>query len=206
MFAGALPLPCVMPAANASLSFWDDCKAVFQMPAGDGIGSRDAVPPIQDTPLSTHATLSVAPLPRVQAHAINLRTGETQVIDANVAETLPPGQYEVTLRESNVPMFRTLTTRRPGAAIELGAEALDPARASIVDAIGGLNPDGAVVFSKTVGPMANRDLGLWLTIMGAARIVAAPRSFPEMSLLQPADIQVFHQNTTGVYFVGAMDA
>jgi hypothetical protein len=84
-----------------------------------------------------------------------------------------------------------------------GAEPLDPVRASIVHGVGGDPQQGVVAFSESLGTMTNRELGLWLSIMGASRIVADPTTFSKMRALPLADITSIPPEASGLYVLGA---
>jgi Caspase domain len=205
---GTVPLSRVTPPPSGTLSFWDNCAAEFALPARppspEGVGLQGPPPPPPAPPPPSTATMSIAPLPNVEARAVSTATGKTQILDAHPVD-LPPGDYEVTMQENGVPILRTLTTLKPGDRLQFGNEPLDPVRASIANAVGGLKPNGAVEFSETLGEMSNRDLGLWLTIMGASRIVRDPQTFRELKKFNLADITTFTPNSTGVYFLAAVE-
>jgi Caspase domain len=207
---GTVPLSRVTPPPSGMLSFWDNCAAEFALPAPppsglESVGFQSPGPPMPPPPPPpSQATVSIAPLPNVQAHAVSMSTGETRTLDANPAD-LPPGDYEVTMQENGVPILRTVTTLKPGDRVQFGGEPLDPVRASVATAVGGLKPNGAIEFSETLGPMANRDLGLWLTIIGASRIIAPPQTFSELRNLPLADVTMCAPNSTGVYVLAATE-
>ncbi len=200
-----VPLSRVTPPPSASVNFWDDCAAEFAIPAApapsslESVGLESLPPPPPPDP-----TVSIPAIPNVEAHAVSMATGETRTIDAHPT-SLSPGDYEVTMTENGAPIMRTVTTLKAGDRVQFGAEPLDPVRASIASAVGGLKPNGAVEFSETLGPMANRDLGLWLTLMGASRIIAPPQTFSELRNVQLADVTMCAPNSTGVYFLAATD-
>jgi Caspase domain len=212
---GTVPLSRVTPPPSGTLSFWDDCAAEFAVPAPapppadsglESIGPQgpQPPPPPPPPPPPSLATVSIAPLPNVEAHAVSMATGESRNIDVHPVD-LAPGDYEVTLRENGVTIQQSVTTLKAGDRVQFGNEPLDPVRASIANVVGGLQPTGAVEFSETLGPMANRDLGLWLTIMGASRIVRDPQTFRELKKFNLADITTFTPNSTGVYLLAAVE-
>ena len=82
---------------------------------------------------------------------------------------------------------------------------LDPVRASIVHGVGGDPQQGVVAFSESLGTITNRELGLWLSILGASRIVADPTTFSKMRALPLADVTVIPPGASGIYVLGASD-
>ena len=93
----------------------------------------------------------------------------------------------------------------PARAAEAGAapEPIDPVRASIVHGVGGDPDSGVVAFSESLGDITNRELGLWLAIMGASRVVADPTTFSKMRALPLADITSVPADGSAVYVLGA---
>ena len=197
------PLTRIDPPAGAAMSFWDDCAATFRLqdPPGAGAAAPPSAPLLEPLP-SRSVTLSMSGLPDVHAQATNLNTGETHEFAANDTHAMAPGEYEVTINERGVPISRTTTTFAPGTARRLGAVALDPVRVSIVQAVGGDPARGVVAFSETLGDIANQDLGLWLTIMGASHIVADPSTFSKLKNLPLDSITPMTPGSSGVYLLG----
>lgn len=93
----------------------------------------------------------------------------------------------------------------PARAAEAGAAAtsLDPVRASIVQGVGGDPQSGVVAFSETLGAITNPELGLWLAIMGASRVVDDPGTFSKMRGLPLADITSLPPDSSAIYVLGA---
>lgn len=198
---GGQPLPRVDPPANATIDFFDNCKVVFRKAASAraGFAPAPAPPPLP----STTVVLSMAPMPDVRTQAINLHTGETREITGDHTEELPAGDYEVTVRERGVAIRRDVKTLAAGSHLRIGDEPLDPIRESIIRAVHGDPTRGVVAFSESLGDIANRDLGLWLTVMGASHILRDPTTFSKLRDLPLADVSTLAANSTAVYVLGA---
>jgi hypothetical protein len=167
-----------------------------------GLGAT--APEAETQPLlpTTTTVVGMAPMPDVQTRAINLQTGETSEITGNRARELPPGDYEVTVRERGVPISRDVKRLAAGATLRAGDEPLGPVRESIVRAVHGDPTSGVVAFSESLGDIADRDLGLWLTVMGAAHILRDPTTFSKLRDLPLVDVSTVPPGSTAVYVLG----
>src|SRR5262249_43207595 len=81
-------------------------------------------------------------------------------------------------------------------------EPFSPVQESIVRAVHGDPSRGVVAFSETLGDIGDRDLGLWLTLMGASRILADPTTFSKLRDLPLDDMSGLPPGSTGVYVFG----
>lgn len=206
VFDGGQPLTRVDPPPNAAIDFFDNCRAVFRKTAPTP--AAPAAPPPMSTappppPASRSTMVSMAPMPDVRAEAINLQTGETREIAGN--QELPSGDYEVTVRERGVAISRDIKTLHAGGDLRIGDEPLGPIRESIIRAVHGDPARGIVAFSESLGDMANRDLGLWLTLMGTAHILRDPTTFSKLRDLPLVDVSLLPPQSTALYVLGAFD-
>lgn len=197
---GAQTLIRVDPPAGTALDFFDDSRAVFKRP----VLTRDirSAPAAPAPPPPPPSSMSVVSLPDMQAEAVNLKTGDVTVLNA-LATPLPPGDYAITMSERGIPISRELTTLAPGSRMQLGAEPYDPVRASIVTAVNGAANQPVVAFSETLGYIGNRDLALWLSIMGASHILRDPSTFSKLASLQLDDVTVHPPQSSAIYLLGA---
>jgi hypothetical protein len=101
-----------------------------------------------------------------------------------------------------VTVHRERVTAAPGAhvAVDLSARAPSAASASIVQALGQDPAAPTVDLSEMLrGPIANRDLSLWLALAGASRILARPESFEKLSRLPLATFDHVQAGEAPVY-------
>jgi Caspase domain len=216
--AGTSLLTRIDPSPGTPLDFWDDCRATFRaagpLPAAAPPPPAPTGPPPPPSPAppaaaapapppSSDATISLADVPNVSAQATNLLTGESRAIAPTESHAMPAGVYEVTMAEHGAPISRSVRTIAPGADERLGADPLDAVHASIVSAVGSDPSNGVVAFSETLGGIANRDLGLWLAIMGASHILADPTTFSKLRQLPLVDVTTRPPGSSGVYVLGA---
>ena len=179
--ASGTPLERVAPPAGA-LDLFDACTVKFH--------NRQAAP------AAVTATLDLE-FPHV-ANARIIAAGSGDAIDVVHPESvaLPPGDYSIEMYDRGVVTERV--HRRLGfgdrTAVELGAPRRSPAHESIRHEIkkqGGLDTGDPRLldFSESLGgSIANQDLTLWLTLLGASRIVGHAGDYHKLSGL---DLQRF---------------
>jgi hypothetical protein len=211
VFEAGQPLVRTDPPLGTPIDFFDDCKVVFRKGPGAAAGTTleltlpPGTPPMAP-PLAAPATIRSAAPADVRTHAVNLHTGDSRDIGANDTADLPPGDYEITVHERGMPISREVRTLASGSHMGVTDAPLDPIRESIVVAVQGNVTSGVVAFSETVGDIANRDLGLWLTLMGAAHILRDPGTFSKLRSLPLDDVSRIPPNETAVYVLGATGA
>jgi caspase domain-containing protein len=190
------PLTRIDPPAAVPMDFFDNCSASFRRPPRTR-GLPMGGPPPPPPPVS--AEVRVMPLPDVTVVARNLQTGEKTEIPASESRPLPPGDYELAMQERGTTIRRTVTALTPGRPVDVGTPQVDPVRESIIAAVHGDPRRGIVAFSETLGDIANPDLGLWLTIMGASHIIRDPSTFSKLRDLPLDDVQDVPANGSGAY-------
>ena len=184
----------IEPPEQQPLEFFDDCNAVYQKNV-----TSPRVPP---EPLGTKVSIAAAADLYLQAK--NLALGTTQELNAGAAEELAPGDYLFTLHERGTPISRSLEKLTPGREISIGDEPLNEIQESITrNAAHGVT-EGAVSFSESLGPISNRDLGLWLSLMGVAHITKDPNTFSALGKVKLDDVTAHVPNSSGVYTLAAI--
>jgi hypothetical protein len=107
-------------------------------------------------------------------------------------KTIRPGTYIIKVRERGMTVSRRKVTVRPGeqVKVDLLDRAQSPVKARLLEVIAGKADSRASVFAKKeLGAMTNWDLGLWLSLFGALRILS--RSGPEYELLSSLSLASF---------------
>lgn len=215
VFQAGVPLKRTDPPESRPLDFFDDCAAVFLKPAqtrGLDLEKGGNLEEVSERALAFEAPtrprttvwVTAAAGPDLRTQAVNLNTGAVEDLTADTPKELPAGEYMVTVRDRGMAIDQSVRTIKPGAAVQLpGAEPLGPARESIVRAVGGDPARGTVAFSETLGEIGNRDLGLWLSLMGASHILADPGTFSKLRELKLDDVTAHPPNSTAVYVLAA---
>lgn len=200
---------------------WDACTARFTMPvAGDtrrGLpfgtpavrGTVRGRPPVQEDDTSP-AVLQVTGVPYSALSVEDAASGRQEPLPEGAATPLAAGQYVVRMRDSEgVTVRRQEISLEPGktTAVDLSIRAESPVRETILSYLPSYAYDqGTVSFSERLGPpMADDDLGLWLAILGASRIVDDPNSFSKLQNLPLASFEDLQPGSSTIYVLAGRD-
>lgn len=178
----------LQPSEPAKAELYEDCAVEFER-------TNQPLAPVAPSPAPPPPSVSVSVPAAAALEITNLSTGE-QITRGRPAftGTLQPGPYQVRVLESGwtaVRNFRFLVdpelasagsqekeafryvAGRQGLHIDAAVRDPSPLRDSLLNAIPGSHDSGTADFSEQLGPIANQDLGLWLSIAGASRILGA---------------------------------
>jgi hypothetical protein len=196
------PLPRVSPVPPAVPDFFDQCDLQFTF-AGASIAPPSAPPAIlSPRPV---ALAGLRNLENLSFRARNLASGAEEVFDSYQGQLLP-GDYQIHVLDGGRVIHQTDTSIAESGAAPINI-ALDPGpvRRSIVRQVNPGADASQVDFSETLrGPITDRDLGLWLTIMGAGHIVGQPEIFSKMQRLQLIDMSVMAPDSARIYILAAL--
>src|SRR5262249_26881314 len=114
---------------------------------------------------------------------------------------LPAGTYEVKLREEGAMVHSQLLTVEPGRkkTIDLLKRSKGRVQSRILKTLGLDVKSGLADFSESLGPIANRDLSLWLSLFGASRIIAPPGRFRKLKTLPLESFEDVEEGDSPVY-------
>lgn len=178
---------------SQTADLWDDCSVRFAMPEPQGpefLGGpdRSLAPPPDDAfsgPGAPSKTwLEVAGRPATELIVEDLRSRRQERHNERFSMPCEAGRYRVRMVDST-----GMTLRDQEVAIEAGERLeLDfasrpesPVREAILSHLPPYAYDSRTVsFSESLGPLADDDLGLWLAIAGASRIVGPPGSYDKI--------------------------
>ena len=145
-----------------------------------------------------------APMER-DVRGINLQTGRGLIIAAGQTEEIEPGTWEFSVLERGSTIGKRVLDVASPISMSLPSALEDPVRGSIVHALKYNDPGSSVVdFSESLGETANRDLGLWLTVMAAAHIIG-PGNFEKLGDLSLAGFDDIGPNMTGLYVIAGLE-
>jgi|GEM_PF-262870 len=136
--------------------------------------------------------LKAAPTPHTKIELLNLKTGDLISRTGAFNERVPTGDYIVKLRERGITVSRRELSVKSGekTTLKLLDKPTDRIRGSILKAAKAEDNSGAAVFSETaLGPLASQDLGLWLSLFGASRILG---QFGEFKKLERLPLEKFN--------------
>jgi hypothetical protein len=197
-----VPLPRVKPPVTESLSFFDDCFAEFEKPPVGSfpVGVKGLRGPISFPEVTVESPTGT------QVFATNLDSGKSLQFNPGTKTALDQGRYAFSIRERGSTITRAISDIPHEGAIRLDAmQQPGPIRESIMQAVNGDPKRRTVAFSETLGELANQDLGLWLTIMGASRIVRDPTTFSKMQNLPLPTFSDMTPHSSRVYVMAASE-
>jgi hypothetical protein len=210
------------PSEPLLADLYDDCSLKFEKtPTPPGPAS-----PISSSPLpaaETRIRLSMNAPPNTLVEVTNLRTGQAFAAQQNFREALQPGPYRVRLLEGGWTAVRDFlvlvdphvadahldaelhrayryVARRDGMNISIGDRDPSEIRDSLLKLIPGQHDSARADFSESLGPVANQDLSLWLSILGASRILGAG-DFSKLRGLPLASFDDVKQGDSPVYIL-----
>ena len=143
-----------------------------------------------------------------EIEVLSPRTGELLRSNQDFLQEVPPGDYIVKLRERGITVKKHEVTVERGKkrTINLLVRPKDKTRGSILKAVKADDVEGASVFSEIyLGPLANQDLGLWLTLFGASRILGQPGQFRKLEKLPLQTFDDVRKNESIVYVLAGFE-
>jgi hypothetical protein len=200
------------PSDPAKIDLYDDCTVEFEKTL------QAAAPPAPLAP-PPPVPVSITGPPATELELTNLGTGEVVARQHDAfAGALQPGRYQVRVLESGWTALRNLrfavgssegaggegtTTSPVGLHIDAASRDPSPLRESLLRLIPGAHDSSRVDFSEMLGPMATEDLGLWLAILGASRILGI--EFSKLSALPLASFDDVEAGASPIYILAAAE-
>jgi hypothetical protein len=154
------------------------------------------------------ATLEIKAAAGTEVEAQNLQTGDVLRRVGDFKEEVSPGEYVLKLRERGATVSRRQVTMAAGErkTVKLLERPTDKVRATILKAVGAGEVEGASVFSERfLGPLASTDLGLWLSLFGASRVLGAQGDFQKLARLQLETFTDMKKDGSGVYVLAGFE-
>jgi hypothetical protein len=181
----------VVPTAPVKADLYEDSAVSFEK-----VDQPATAPPPTQAPLPAATVELQVP----QGSGLLIRsttTGKVTEAQNSFSGELDPGEYDVRVTERGWTSVRKLSFRvSPGDTLSLnaGQRGPTPVKDSLLASIPGQHDADRVDFSESLGPMANQDLGLWLSLIGASRIV---RKWGDFSKLSSLPLVTFDDVQTG---------
>jgi hypothetical protein len=168
----------------------------------------ESLPAAPQPPMAATLKLKGAQTPHTEIEVLSLKTGDVQRRKGKFSEQVPPGEYVVKLRERGITVSRHNVTLKAGETktLNLLERPKDKVRETILNTVKADDQDGASVFSEQyLGPLANRDLGLWLSLFGASRILGVPGEYKKLERLPLQTFEDVKKNGSTVYVLAGFE-
>lgn len=152
--------------------------------------------------------LKGASTPHTEIEVLNLRTGELERVEGDFHKEVPAGDYLVKLRERGVTISKYEITVDPASTktLNLTARPKDKIRTSILKVLEDDGKDGSSLLSAPdLAPLANQDLGLWLSLLGASRILDESWRLLKLEKLPLQTFKDIKKNETLVYVLAGFE-
>ncbi len=196
----------VSPSGSVALDMFEPQPLEFAVePMLGGAADVSFSPP---KPLAPLGKLSVL-MP--QGTSLKLRDPSGSVAasaSGNASLALACGRYEAEFRGFDGAIVERRTIEIPtkgGATADFATFKPGRTRSSILNAVNGGHLPGIAFFSEQLGPMADQDLGLWLAIVGASRILGGAGVFEKLGPLPLAEFKNVQPNGHPVYVLAGLD-
>jgi hypothetical protein len=145
--------------------------------------------------------------PDTDIHLENLSTGEVRLTREALDESVNPGRYALRMKERGVTLDKRNLNLKPGRSLEVDLlkRPKSRVRQNILKAVSQTAGARLVMFSEQLGPITNWDLGLWLSLIGASRIVAAPGQYSKLVNLPLADFVDIQPSESVIYLLAGFE-
>jgi hypothetical protein len=195
----------VRPPATDPIDLYDPTETEFELrrpePPEPGSG---ALPPA-----SPSADLSITAPPHTTIELTNLSRSRTESSPGGSLQlAVDPGVYRVRVLEDAQPIRERVFSLAAGESHSASFDELPStqARESILKAIGQSPRVGTVDFSETLGPISNSDMALWLSILGASKIINRPDFWSKLNLIPTANLDDIRPNTAAIFLLAAFES
>jgi len=183
-------------ADKGKADLYDDCVVHFEKRAGNAAApvAPPGVPPVM-------AQLNIMAPADGTVEIRDLTSGKRLSPSAGgFNEALPSAIYRVKVKDRfGTEIRREDVALRPGSdrKVDLKTRPENPLRDQILRFVP--HDDSTVDFSESLGPMADNDPALWLSIMGASRIVADADSFSKLKAFDLQRFENYHKDDSPIY-------
>lgn len=223
----ALPVIQIDPPPGKPLDLYDNCEVQFEL-SSPGLAVAPSAPPPPSAaifevtaPPSQEAEIELTdvfaggtlrgvdlPLTRSAPTSRRRRARGSKPAETTLQGEVEPGTYMLKMRERGVVVGRRKVTVAPGEKVKIDLLERPPSktREDILKAIS-LDPKAKVAEFSDLGPTANLDLSLWLSLFGAARILG-PEIKKELAKFEGLDLESFDDIKPGescVYLLAAFE-
>jgi hypothetical protein len=204
---GGAAFPLIDPPAGSVLDLFDPTVLRFRRPSLgrslDDTGRVAAPAGIEIPPISA---------PNLAVQVRNASTGDTATHIAGPMTgarwiPLPPGRYVAEITERGRVVRTADVTLAPGErkVVDLFGPSASRVQASIAATIP--RSDGLPDASESLrGPLVDQDTSMWLTILGASRLIDQPSNFSKLGPLPLATFDDLAQGDSVVYALAGLES
>jgi hypothetical protein len=199
------PVIQVRPPAPGPVDLYDPAEMQFELqPPEPPVPGPEALPPPPPT-----AELAIFVPGHTTIELTNLSTSKTEGSGGGfLQKNIDPGPYRMRVFENDVAIRERFFSVAPGESYTEHFKEFSstPARASISKVIGQSLESGVIDFSETLGPTSNSDMGLWLSILGASKIINQPDVFSKLSRIPTATFDDIQPNSAAIFLLAAFES
>ena len=200
------PLRRISPADDDSLDLYEPVELRYEMPtAGATRGGLESISAVR--PSGALLGLRGADSPNVSikvfdAEGKNILSGSRDISESGVA----PGNYRVEVTENGRRIHEQRISLRRGVRTEADYfENTSRVRQSIASHVPNRDDGRVVDFSETLGPMAQQNTALWLSVLGASRLIDDPGVFSKLRDLPLANFDDLKKDDCAVYALAGLE-
>jgi hypothetical protein len=135
-----------------------------------------------------------------------LITGERQIFRSGMPRAVPDGRYAATLRDRDDRVVKSdVVVVGQGQVVDVTDWSNSPPQTTIATRLP--NKQGAVLFSETLAPVSDPDLGIWLALLGGGRILDGidQRTYSKIAALPLHDFAAEVPGSSPLYLLAGFD-
>jgi hypothetical protein len=197
------PLRRLSPPDDDPLDLFEPVTLEYSMPtAGPALETRSARPRSRDAMLE----LRGADSPNVGIEVKDLTGSTVATGSGGISQALPPGRYRVEVSEGGRKVAsREVSLRRGDRQQDDFFENTSRVRQSIARQVPNRDEGRVVDFSETLGPMALQHTALWLSLLGASRIINDPNVYSKLRDMPLASFDDLEKDDCAVYALAGLE-
>ncbi len=205
-------LELASPVDEAKLDLYEPVELKYKLPgAGGGLESVHG-PPLPESPPAPRAGrlamlgLRGADSPSVDMKVFNAKGKNILSGSRAIEEGVAPGRYRVEVSEGGRLIHESEISLRRGVKTEADFfENKSRVRQSILGRVPSSDDGRVVDFSETLGPMATQNTALWLSVLGASRIVRDPKRYSKIGKFPLANFEDLKKDECAVYVLAGFE-
>ncbi|MEP7153375.1 MAG: hypothetical protein ABI856_16865, partial [Nitrospira sp.] len=157
--------------------------------------------------LPRNANVTFEAAPGTEVRLVSEQSGATISDIGSLTANVQSGKYVANVVERGINIQRSSITIEPGKdiVIDLLDRPKSDVREKILSSFSHSGTSRYAEFSETLGSMANWDLSLWLSVLGASHIVSDPKKFRMLKKLPIDSFRDVKKGDSPVYVLGGFE-